>query len=148
MGSCQSSPKDGSVSPTAGKNDIQKTTVPGTKVPLKMTTDAPTSQELSHQHQHEETDATSDGSDRENRAPISVSDGTKAKNPLVTPRESKSGQHSKGRRKRIKPGYSSGGSSEYSSDETAEAHQHLLDWKNELGADGDLCKGVVRIEVS
>lgn len=53
---------------------------------------------------------------------------------------------------KLRPGYSSGGSSVSSGDEreqcngTAGCH-YLSDWKHELAADGDLCKGVVRIEV-
>jgi hypothetical protein len=51
---------------------------------------------------------------------------------------------------KIKPGYSSGDSSEYSDDSgpNASPHTYLADWKGELNASGDLCKGVVRIEVS
>jgi hypothetical protein len=54
---------------------------------------------------------------------------------------------------KVRPGYSSGGSSEYSDESghnssSYQQHAHLADWKNELKPDGDLCKGVVRIEVS
>jgi hypothetical protein len=54
---------------------------------------------------------------------------------------------------KVRPGYSSGGSSEYSDDSepnssSYQQHTHLAEWKNELKPDGDLCKGVVRIEVS
>jgi calcium-dependent protein kinase len=155
MGSCQSTPNHAGsvVTPTAavGKSHVQKTATQGTQVPLK-TTNTTANSNHDTTNYHEETDTTSDGSDRENNRPrvtTTVAEGTNA-NPLVSQQQhhrvSKYGgdQHSKGQRKRMKPGYSSGGSSEYS-DET-ETHKHLLDWKNELGADGDLCKGVVHIE--
>ena len=50
-------------------------------------------------------------------------------------------------RRGIKPGYSSGGSS-CSDEHEDSARKHLVDLKNELGADGDLAKGIVNIEVS
>jgi hypothetical protein len=72
--------------------------------------------------------------------------------------ESKQNKHQTTRSRRVplskvRPGYSSGGSSEYSDESghnssSYQQHAHLADWKNELKPDGDLCKGVVRIEVS
>ena len=69
---------------------------------------------------------------------------------LASPSSSASTSKNKVCRKNFKPGYSSGGSSisdtEHSGSDDA-SRRHLVDIKNELGADGDLCKGVVHIEV-
>ena len=137
MGSCQSSPRDGSVAPDGVKATFRAESHkrPGSSLQTAAITNPSVE---SSPHLYEETDTATDGSDRENCT----------SKPIVTySLAGTSPPCEKDRRSRIKPGYSSGGSSDYS-DDASEPHKHLVDWKNELGADGDLCKGVVRIEVS
>ena len=66
---------------------------------------------------------------------------THTSSPTRTPAASKEKQ------KRTLRGYSSGGSSEYSDEVGCSAHGHLEDWRKELASNGEVCAGVVRIEV-
>jgi hypothetical protein len=162
MGSCQSTPRDVAVSPSTATKEVASskillatsTTTEPTIVSDRSTLSDPSSSpQTSAQQLPKNSEPHSEGTEATERT-LGISDRQEAQPWQVTEKNYKqsSANRTSGRvpLSKVRPGYSSGGSSDYSDDSepNASTHNHLVGWKQELAADGDLCKKVVNIEVS